>query len=102
MITIVKILRLEWLRGKDAKRNWGILILVLLYMMASIALAHLGEQKAREMADLKAENRRLRARFVETKRLLMQDGLRSNVYNRLKDHGFVVPKRNPKYLMDDE
>ena len=54
------------------------------------------------MADLKAENRRLRARFVETKRLLMQDGLRSNVYNRLKDHGFVIPKRNPKYLMDDE
>ncbi len=101
MKRLVSILRLDWLRGPNAKRNWTYVFVLLAYMMLSIALAHLGEQKARIMADLKAENRRLRAQYVETKRLLMQDGLRSKVYNRLKDRGFVLPKRRPKYLADE-
>ena len=89
---------MEWFSGKNAKRNWSIALAVLLYSMFSIWLAHLGEQKARELARLKKENRRLKAEYVETKKLLMQDQLRSNIYEKLRDRQFVIPKRPPHMI----
>jgi len=99
---IVGILSLEWFSGKHAKRNWTIALGVLLYSMLSIWLAHLGEQKARELTALKKENRRLRAEYVETKKMLMHDQLRSSVYEKLRDRGYVIPKRPPHLLLTEE
>ena len=95
---IIGILSLEWFNGEKAKRNWAIVLGILLYSMFSIWLAHLGEQKARELTRLKKENRRLHAEYVETKKALMHDQLRSRVYEKLKDRSFVIPKRPPHLI----
>jgi len=95
---IVSILRMDWFSGEHAKRNWLIAFAVLGFSMLSILLAHLGEQKARELKRLKAENRELRAEYVESKKLLMNDQLRSHVYQKLAGQGYVIPKRKPHLI----
>ncbi len=92
---LVGILRMDWFSGRHARRNWTIVLSVLAFSMLSIWLAHLGEQKARELKKLKSENRQLRAEYVESKKLLMHDQLRSSVYDKLAGRGFVIPKRPP-------
>ncbi len=96
------ILRLKMFRGENATRNWLILIGILLWMLLSIGLSHNAEGKAKYLAYLNAENRRLQSEYVGLKSLLMKKQLRSNVYNEIKSRGFVIPKRPPVKIVKEE
>ncbi len=101
-MTLKDILRLEMLRGEKATRNWLFLLGILVYMFISIWLSHVSEIKAVKMSKLTAENRRLRSEYVSLKSMLMQQQLRSNVYDKLKNDGFIIPKRPPVQIELEE
>ncbi len=93
------VFRWDSLTEGKAKKLWTYLFLFFIYGMVSVGLSHLSEQKARKMYRLVSENRKLKAEYVMLKSRLMKRQLRLNVYNRLKDKGFILPKRNPKMIV---
>ncbi|NPA42605.1 MAG: hypothetical protein GXO27_01060 [Chlorobi bacterium] len=101
-MSLQDIIKFSGFRGPRARRNWLYLGLILAYVLVSIWLSHFSEIKARRLSELNRENRRLRSEYVSMQSRLATKQLRSQVYRRLKDKGFVIPKRAPVYIVKDE
>ncbi len=80
---------------KDSKKNLRYAAYILLFVMISIWLSHSSDRQARYEYRLRKENRKLKSEYVALKSQLMKKQLRSEVYKKIKDKGFIIPKRRP-------
>ncbi len=78
------------------------LIVLVLFIMLSIWLSHISDERARYTNKLIRENRKLKSEYVSLKSKLMKKQLRSEVYKKVKERGFIIPKRRPYKIVTEE
>lgn len=91
---VYNLLKGKFLIGKDAFKNWQIILFVVLLLMVMIYRAHKTDEKVLKIAQLNNEIRELKAEFLDTRTKVMQLELESTVQKKVAQRG-LLPTQNP-------
>lgn len=95
---IFDILKGKFLTGENSVKNWGMTLYVVLLFLLIIASSHSVDTKVMEIAKLNKEVKELRAEYIETRTLLMQEKLESTVRSKVEPLG-LKPITQPPFLI---
>ena len=93
MKNFLSFINIDFLAGKDSRKNWRMLIFISLIMM-TIYSSHSADQKVFKISELNKEVNNLNNMSVSTKIELMNVKMESKVTSKLNDQGFY-PSNNP-------
>ncbi len=94
-MSIWTIIKAEYLINENATKNWLFIVMLVVMGITVINMSHSADAKVKEIARLNSEVRALRSEYVELKARVMQRKMASDVYQRLKDEGFILSKEQP-------
>lgn len=95
---IFSILKGKFLTGENSLQNWGMTLYIVLLFLLIIASSHSVDTKVMEIAKLTKEVKELRAEYIETRTMLMQEKLESTVRAKVEPLG-LKPITRPPYLI---
>jgi len=94
-MNIWQIIKADYLINKNAAKNWAFVIMLVLMGISIINLSHSADAKVKRIVKLNKEVKALRSEYVELKAKVMKRKMASDVYERLKQEGFVLSKKQP-------
>ena len=94
-MNIWQIIKADYLINKNAAKNWAFVIMLVLMGISIINLSHSADAKVKRIVKLNKEVKALRSEYVELKAKVMKRKMASDVYQRLKEKGFVLSKKQP-------
>jgi len=74
-------------------------IMLVLMGITIINLSHSADAKVKKIVKLNKEVKALRSEYVELKAKVMKRKMASDVYERLKQEGFVLSKKQPVKIL---
>jgi len=95
MRNFLSFINIDFLTGKDTKKNWRMLIFLSLLIMLSIFSSHSADQKIFLMSELNKEVNYLNNISVSTKINLMDSKMESNVTKKLTSTGLIRSEKPP-------
>lgn len=95
---IKKLIKVDFLVGKKASRNWKIIFFVVLLCVWMIYNSHRIEQKTHIIKKLNDEVRELQSEFVDVRSSLQRIRLESNVLQSLKESGLKQSQTPPQKI----
>ena len=84
---LAKILKVDFLIGENALKNWVLLLFSLFLCIIMIYSSHLIDQKIYAIAKLNEEIKELQSEFVDVRSRLQRIKLESTILSGLKDSG---------------
>ena len=94
-MNIWQIIKADYLINKNATKNWAFVIMLVLMGITIINLSHSADAKVKKIVKLNKEVKALRSEYVELKANVMKRKMASDVYERLKEQGFILSKKQP-------
>ena len=94
-MNIWQIIKADYLINKNATKNWAFVIMLVLMGISIINLSHSADAKVKKIVKLNKEVKALRSEYVELKAKVMKRKMATDVYERLKQQGFVLSKKQP-------
>lgn len=95
---IFDILKGKFLTGENSLKNWGMTLYIVLLFLLIIASSHSVDTKVIEISKLNKEVKELRAEYIETRTILMQEKLESTVRSKVEPLG-LKPITQPPFLI---
>ncbi|MDO4880321.1 MAG: FtsL-like putative cell division protein [Capnocytophaga sp.] len=95
---IVKLLKVDFLVGENALKNWIMILFGLFLCIIMIYSAHLFEQKVHTISKLTDEVQDLSSEFVDVRSQLQRVKLESSVLKSLKDSGLKQSETPPNKI----
>jgi hypothetical protein len=95
MRNFLSFINIDFLTGKDTKKNWRMLIFLSLLIMLSIFSSHSADQKIFLISELNKEVNYLNNISVSTKINLMDSKMESNVTKKLTSTGLIRSEKPP-------
>jgi len=95
MRNFLSFINIDFLTGKDTKKNWRMLIFLSLLIMLSIYSSHSADQKIFLISELNKEVNYLNNISVSTKINLMDSKMESNVTEKLTSTGLIRSEKPP-------
>lgn len=95
MRNFLSFINIDFLTGKDTKKNWRMLIFLSLLIMLSIYSSHSADQKIFLISELNKEVNYLNNISVSTKINLMDSKMESNVTKKLTSTGLIRSEKPP-------
>jgi len=94
-MTVWSIIKAEYLTNENATKNWSFILMLLVMGVVIINLSHSADAKVKEISKLKSEVKALRSEYVELKMNVSKKKTATGVREKVKDQGFVFPKKPP-------
>ena len=94
MKNFLSFINIDFLAGKDSRKNWKMLMFISVLIMVTIYSSHSADQKVFKISELSKEVNNLNNISVSTKIDLMNVKMESKVTSKLNKHGFY-PSNNP-------
>ncbi len=94
-MSIWSIIKADYLTNENAAKNWSFILMLVIMGLSIINLSHLADAKVKKIVKLNKEVKALRSEYVELKAKVIKQKMVTNVYERLKNEGFVLPKKQP-------
>ena len=91
----IKILKVDFLVGESALKNWAMILFGVLLAIVMIFSSHLIEQKVHTIAKLNNEVKKLQSEFVDVRSRLQRIRLESKVLESLKESGLKQSETPP-------
>jgi hypothetical protein len=95
MRNFLSFINIDFLTGKDTKKNWRMLIFLSLLIMLSIFSSHSADQKIFLISELNKEVNYLNNISVSTKINLMDSKMESNITKKLTSTGLIRSEKPP-------
>ena len=95
MRNFLSFINIDFLTGKDTKKNWRMLIFLSLLIMLSIYSSHNADQKIFLISELNKEVNYLNNISVSTKINLMDSKMESNITKKLTSTGLIRSEKPP-------
>ena len=94
MKNFLSFINIDFLAGKDSRKNWKMLMFISVLILITIYSSHSADQKVFKISELNKEVNNLNNVSVSTKIDLMNVKMESKVTSKLKSQGFY-PSNNP-------
>ena len=94
-MSIWSIIKADYLTNENAAKNWTFILMLVIMGLSIINLSHLADAKVKKIVKLNREVKALRSEYVELKAKVIKQKMVTNVYGRLKNEGFILPKKQP-------
>lgn len=95
---LIKILKVDFLVGKSALKNWTMILFGVVLCIVMIFSSHLIEQKVHIIAKLNNEVKELQSEFVDVRSRLQRVRLESTVLQSLKESGLKQSETPPQKI----
>ena len=94
MKNFLSFINIDFLAGKDSRKNWRMLMFISVLIMITIYSSHSADQKVFKISELNKEVNNLNNISVSTKIDLMNVKMESKVTSKLNEQG-LYPSNNP-------
>jgi hypothetical protein len=94
-MSIWSIIKAEYLTNENAPKNWAFILTLVIMGIFIINLSHMADAKVKKIVKLNKEVKALRSEYVELKAEVIKQKMASDVYQKLKNEGFILPKKPP-------
>jgi len=94
-MSIWSIIKADYLTNENSAKNWLFVIMLVIMGLTIINLSHSADAKVKKIVKLNKEVKALRSEYVELKAKVIKRKMASDVYQRLKEQGFVLSKKQP-------
>ncbi len=94
-MSIWSIIKADYLTNENAAKNWSFVLMLVFMGISIINLSHAADAKVKKIVKLNREVKALRSEYVELKARVIKQKMVTNVYRRLKNDGFILPKQQP-------
>ena len=94
MKNFLSFINIDFLSGKDSRKNWKMLMFISVLIMITIYSSHSADQKVFKISELSKEVNKLNNVSVSTKLDLMNVKLESKVTSKLNSQD-LYPSNNP-------
>ena len=94
MKNFLSFINIDFLAGKDSRKNWRMLMFISVLIMITIYSSHSADQKVFKISELNKEVNNLNNVSVSTKIDLMNVKMESKVTSKLNELG-LYPSNNP-------
>ena len=94
MKNFLSFINIDFLAGKDSRKNWRMLMFISFLILMTIYSSHSADQKVFKISELNKEVNNLNNISVSTKIELMNVKMESKVTSKLNEQGFY-PSNNP-------
>ena len=94
MKNFLSFINIDFLAGKDSRKNWRMLMFISVLIMITIYSSHSADQKVFKISELSKEVNNLNNVSVSTKIDLMNVKMESKVTSKLNELG-LYPSNNP-------
>ena len=95
---LAKILKVDFLIGENALKNWVLLLFSLFLCIIMIYSSHLIDQKVYAIAKLNEEIKELQSEFVDVRSRLQRIKLEYTILSGLKDSGLKQSQTPPNKI----
>lgn len=95
---LIKILKVDFLVGESALKNWAMILFGVVLCIVMIFSSHLIEQKVHTIAQLNNEVKELQSEFVDVRSKLQRVRLESTVLQSLKESGLKQSETPPQKI----
>tara|TARA_B100000900_G_scaffold404083_1_gene411958 strand:- start:1828 stop:2136 length:309 start_codon:yes stop_codon:yes gene_type:complete len=95
MKNFLSFINIDFLIGRDSKKNWRMLMFLSMLIMMTIYSSHSADQKVFKISELNKEVNRLNDISVSAKIDLMNVKMESKVLLRLREQGFYPSNSQP-------
>ena len=90
MKNFLSFINIDFLAGKDSRKNWRMLMFISFLIMMTIYSSHSADQKVFKISELNKEVNNLNNISVSTKIDLMNVKMESKVTSKLNEQGFIL------------
>ncbi len=94
-MSIWSIIKADYLINENAAKNWAFILMLVVMGISIINLSHSADAKVKRIVKLNKEVKALRSEYVELKAQVMKRKMATDVYQRLKNEGFILSKEQP-------
>jgi hypothetical protein len=94
-MSIWSIIKADYLTNENAAKNWLFVLMLVLMGLSIINLSHSADAKVKKIVRLNKEVKALRSEYVELKAQVIKRKMATDVYQRLRDKGFILSKTQP-------
>ena len=95
MKNFLSFINIDFLSGKDSRKNWKMLMFISVLIMITIYSSHSADQKVFKISELSKEVNSLNNVSVSTKIDLMNVKMESKVTSKLNSQGFITSNNQP-------
>tara|TARA_B100000941_G_scaffold273171_1_gene233237 strand:- start:528 stop:836 length:309 start_codon:yes stop_codon:yes gene_type:complete len=95
MKNFLSFINIDFLAGKDSRKNWRMLMFISVLIMITIYSSHSADQKVFKISELNKEVNNLNNVSVSTKIDLMNVKMESKVTSKLSSQGFYPSNNQP-------
>ena len=95
MKNFLSFINIDFLAGKDSRKNWKMLMFISVLIMVTIYSSHSADQKVFKISELSKEVNNLNNVSVSTKIDLMNVKMESKVTSKLNSQGFITSNNQP-------
>ena len=95
MKNFLSFINIDFLAGKDSRKNWRMLMFISVLIMITIYSSHSADQKVFKISELNKEVNNLNNVSVSTKIDLMNVKMESKVTSKLNSKGFITSNNQP-------
>ena len=95
MKNFLSFINIDFLAGKDSRKNWRMLMFISVLIMITIYSSHSADQKVFKISELNKEVNNLNNVSVSTKIDLMNVKMESKVTSKLNSQGFYPSNKPP-------
>ena len=95
MKNFLSFINIDFLAGKDTRKNWKMLMFISVLIMITIYSSHSADQKVFKISELNKEVNNLNNVSVSTKIDLMNVKMESKVTSKLNSQGFYPSNKPP-------
>ena len=95
MKNFLSFINIDFLAGKDTRKNWKMLMFISVLIMITIYSSHSADQKVFKISELNKEVNNLNNVSVSTKIDLMNVKMESKVTSKLSSQGFYPSNNQP-------
>ena len=95
MKNFLSFINIDFLAGKDSRKNWKMLMFISVLILITIYSSHSADQKVFKISELNKEVNNLNNVSVSTKIDLMNVKMESKVTSKLSSQGFYPSNNQP-------
>ena len=95
MKNFLSFINIDFLAGKDSRKNWRMLMFISFLIMMTIYSSHSADQKVFKISELSKEVNSLNNVSVSTKIDLMNVKMESKVTSKLNSQDFITSNNQP-------
>lgn len=96
---VYDILKGKFLINDDAIKTWVFILVCTVLGIIMIAFSHSAEHKVNRISDLQKKNRKLRSKFVNERKQLMELKMKSHLTKQLEETGVSASKTSPEKII---